>query len=78
MFKNGVTKSVISARVGNQFGSGQVELEEAKMNDSGQVIAHPTGQIVDVFSMHGVEIPTDTIVGLAMIDGYWHITRFDK
>ena len=78
MFKLGITKTAVTPSDGAKLGSGKVTLQEIKETSPGVVTMHDTDEVVDVYNMHGIEIPTNTNVTLAMIDGHWDIVKFDQ
>ena len=78
-FAKGVTRSVITARVGNQMGSGKVEVEVSQYDEAaGGIVIKLTGNPVDVFNINGIEIPIGIDVVVAPVQGSLSIINFDK
>jgi hypothetical protein len=78
MFKSGMTRTVITPRIGHQMGSGLVEFEDPLADESDVMTLRPTGHLVEANNIHGIEIPAGFFVSLATIDGEWAIVNFDK
>jgi hypothetical protein len=72
-YVSGITKSVISARIGNRVGTGKVEVKASWVNETG---VDPTGKIVDAININGIEIPEGYPVSLVYVDG-GHLAIFD-
>jgi hypothetical protein len=78
MLMSGTTKSVISARVGDQLGSGKVEIGAPQWDESlGELTIKP-GNPVDVLNIHEVEIPAGVKVAVAFVDGRLTLINFDR
>ena len=66
LYARGITRSVISARVGDQFGVGKVEVKAAQWVESvAEATTRLTGNPVDVFNPYEIEIPDGSDVAVA-------------
>ena len=78
MFVDGTTRSVISAAVGDQLGSGKVEVEAPQFDESWEMTVRLTGNPIDVSNIYNIELPAGLKVSVARLDGRSSIINFPR